>query len=71
MNDGRAFQSGEVTFRGEQDHPLTEEQLLGKYRWLTGALLPESQVSTIVELVQELPESPTIMPLINNLARVG
>jgi len=71
MNDGREFQSGDVTFRGELDHPLSEEQILGKFRWLTGGLVPAERVAAIEEMVRNLPDMPSITPLNSSLTAIS
>jgi 2-methylcitrate dehydratase PrpD len=67
LTDGRAYQSGDVTFRGELDHPLSDEQLLGKFRWLAGGLLPAERVAAIEAIVRNLPDLPSITPLSESL----
>ncbi len=67
MRDGRLFTSGDTTFRGEQDYPLTEAELRTKYRWLAGDLLSSKRMQGIEELVFNIPSLPDIQPLLDYL----
>lgn len=67
MDDGRVFQSGDTTFRGEKDNPLEQEELRRKYRWLAGTLVGPERVRAIEQVVFTLADSPTLLPLIRVL----
>jgi len=66
--DGRSFESGESTFRGEQDFPFSEAELRAKYRWLAGDLLGPERVAAIEEAVFDLPNQASIQTLVEQLA---
>lgn len=67
LRDGRTVRGSDTTFRGEQDFPLTEEELRTKYRWLAGSLLPPARVEAIEQAVFTLADAPTIEPLLTLL----
>jgi 2-methylcitrate dehydratase PrpD len=64
LRNGATISGGNTTFRGELDHPLTEEELRTKYRWLAGGILPPERVTAIEQAVFNLPEAATIEPLL-------
>ena len=67
MNDGTELASPEMTFRGEMDDPLTDEELLAKFRWLAGGILPPDRVDAIEKAVFALPTAKSIEPLLDEL----
>lgn len=66
-NDGRQFESGETTFRGEQDFPFSDDELRAKYRWLANDILSPERVAAIENTVFDLPNQPDIQPLLDCL----
>jgi 2-methylcitrate dehydratase PrpD len=66
--DGRSLDSGETTFRGEQDLPFSESELRTKYRWLADDLLSAERVKAIEETVFDLPKQERLQPLLDCLA---
>jgi len=66
-NDGRQFESGETTFRGEQDFPFSDDELRAKYRWLAGDILSPERVAAIEAAVFDLPNQPDIQLLLDCL----
>ncbi len=66
--DGHTFDSGETTFRGEQEFPFSEDDLRAKYHWLANELLSPERVAAIEEAVFDLPNQPTIQTLLDHLA---
>jgi 2-methylcitrate dehydratase PrpD len=65
--DGRVLASGETTFRGEQYHPLTENELRTKYRWLASDTLSAERMETIENLLLNMSELHDIQTLIDRL----
>ena len=65
--DGSRFESGDTTFRGEQDFPLSKRELQDKYRWLANDILQPERVTAIENVVFELPSFATIQPLLDCL----
>ncbi len=66
-NDGNVFESGETTFRGEQDFPLSQTELRAKYRWLADDILSPERVTAIENAVFDLPGQPNIQSLLDCL----
>ena len=65
--DGRRFESGEITFRGERDFPFSEAELGQKYCWLAGEILSPERVTAIEKAVFDLPNQQDINPLLQRL----
>jgi 2-methylcitrate dehydratase PrpD len=68
MKDGRVFASGDTTFRGEQDFPLSQAELQAKYRWLAKDILQPERIRAIEAAVFDLPVQPTIHTLLAYLS---
>jgi 2-methylcitrate dehydratase PrpD len=64
MKDGRVFASGDTTFRGEQDFPLSQAELQAKYRWLASDILQPERIRAIETAVFDLPNQPAIHTLL-------
>ncbi|MBI3362085.1 MAG: MmgE/PrpD family protein [Chloroflexi bacterium] len=58
--DGRTFQSGLATPRGEPESPLTDEELEAKFRWLASGLVSSDRAEAIISAVRDLPASPNV-----------
>lgn len=69
LADGRILESPATTFRGEDNSPLTEDDLRVKYRWLAGEVLSAGRVAAIEEEVFALAERPTVEGLLGLLGR--
>jgi 2-methylcitrate dehydratase PrpD len=66
--DGRSLDSGETTFRGEQDLPFSESELRAKYRWLADDLLSAERVKATEDAVFDLPKQESLQSLLDCLA---
>lgn len=66
--DGSVFDSGETTFRGEPDHPLSDSEVREKYRWLAGQVLATDRVEALEEIVFDLSDQGDIGALLKCLA---
>ncbi len=67
-HDGGVFESGEVTFRGELDDPLTNSEIRDKFRWLANGTLSRDRVAAIEEAVFGLVDQPDISSLLERIA---
>ncbi|CAN5798345.1 MmgE/PrpD family protein [soil metagenome] len=69
LTDGRVVTSPDTTFRGDTDDPLTDDEVTAKFRWLARTLLSDERVDTIARLAWNMPDEPSIEPLLDALTR--
>jgi len=69
---------GGQTYRGTVEHPLgsperpmTDEQVIAKFRDLVAPVLRDAQAEALIDMVFALPQATTIQPLIEALAVTG
>jgi hypothetical protein len=56
---------------GSPERPLTDEQVIAKFRDLVAPVLRDAQAEALIDMVFALPQATTIQPLIEALAVTG
>ena len=56
LRDGRTFQNQVTAQHGDAQNPASHEELLGKFRFLSGPTLGEEKAEAVIEMVSRLDE---------------
>jgi 2-methylcitrate dehydratase PrpD len=69
LKDGQSHAHFRPVPHGDSADPLTRGEIIGKFRKVASRVLPEENIATTIELVDQLEHLPSIRPLLEALTR--